>query len=190
MDDASAKGVGGVATAVKMACFEGGARPVSSVRSRCSKLPEAAAEYFPDMPIWPLRARTPAADRLGPLERRVLDALWRRARPASVRDLQPEFADIAYTTLMTTLDRLHRKALLDRVKQGRAFVYQPRLSRHEFQSARAADVLEAALAGDRTDVEPLLSFFVRAVSDRDRELLDELEALVRARRHEMDDTTS
>ena len=142
------------------------------------------------MPLWPLRARTPAADRLGPLERRVLDAMWTRGAPASVRDLQPEFPDIAYTTLMTTLDRLHRKALLDRVKQGRAFVYQPSLSRHEFQSARAADVLHAALSGDRTDVEPLLSYFVRAVSERDRELLDELEALVRARRDELDDRPS
>ncbi len=41
---------------------------------------------------------------LGPLEWRVLDALWARGAAATVRELQPEFSDIAYTTLMTTLD--------------------------------------------------------------------------------------
>jgi len=56
----------------------------------------------------------------GPLEWRVLEALWERGDAASVRDLQPRFSDIAYTTLMTTLDRLHRKGVLDRTKQGRA----------------------------------------------------------------------
>ena len=60
--------------------------------------------------------------RLGPLEWRVLEALWARTTIASVRDLQPEFPDIAYTTLMTTLDRLHRKGVLLREKNGRAFL--------------------------------------------------------------------
>ena len=58
---------------------------------------------------------------------RARSALGTR-HPASVRDLTPGFPDIAYTTLMTTLDRLHRKGVLDREKQGRAFVYRPRLT--------------------------------------------------------------
>jgi predicted transcriptional regulator len=141
------------------------------------------------MPFWASRARSPEVElaRLGPLERKVLESLWNRRDAASVRDLQPGFPDIAYTTLMTTLDRLHRKGLLERTKLGRAFFYRPRLSRPEFQSARAADAIASALAGDRTAVEPLLSFFVQAVGDRDRELLEALEALVRARRLEMGD---
>src|SRR5262245_3764216 len=126
--------------------------------------------------------RAVVAGRLGPLERRVLEALWARSEPASVRDLQPEFGEIAYTTLMTTLDRLHRKSVLARTKQGRAFFYQPRLTRPEFDSVRAADALKAALEGDGATLVPLLSFFVDAVGDRDEELLDELAALVRARR--------
>ena len=104
--------------------------------------------------------------RLGPLEARVLDALWARACPSSVRDLQPSFPDIAYTTLMTTLDRLHRKGVLAREKQGRAFLYTPRDSRERFQAAR------------------LLSFFVDTVGDTDRAVLDELERLIRERRKE------
>jgi predicted transcriptional regulator len=135
------------------------------------------------MSSWFSSLRDPAVKgRLGPLERRVLDALWSRARPASVRDLQSAFPDIAYTTLMTTLDRLHRKGVLEREKQGRAFLYQARLSREQFESARAADALQTALSGDSATLGPLLSFFVEAVGDKDRELLDELEALVRARR--------
>jgi predicted transcriptional regulator len=140
------------------------------------------------MTSWLARFRGPvaAAGRLGPLEWRVLEALWQRAEPGSVRDLQPDFKGIAYTTLMTTLDRLHRKGVLDRVKQGRAFFYRARLSRPEFESARAADALRVALEGDSAALGPLLSFFVQAVSDRDHELLDELEALVRARRAQND----
>ena len=45
----------------------------------------------------------------GPLEIRVLDALWARQTPACVRDLQPQFPGVAYTTLMTTLDRLFQE---------------------------------------------------------------------------------
>ena len=128
---------------------------------------------------------TPHAGRFGPLERRVLNALWQRAEPASVRDLQPVFSDIAYTTLMTTLERLHRKRVLDRTKSGRAFLYQTRLTRAEFESARAADALRTALDGGGGALA--LSYLVDTVGERDKELLDELEALVRARRAEIGD---
>jgi predicted transcriptional regulator len=118
---------------------------------------------------------------LGPLERRVLDALWHRGSPGTVRDLQPEFADIAYTTLMTTLDRLFRKGILTREKARRAFVYAPRQSRAAFDSHRATVALLSAV--ERGDgARPVLSCFVDAIGDHDEELLDELEALVRQRR--------
>jgi predicted transcriptional regulator len=117
----------------------------------------------------------------GPLEWRVLEALWECAKPTSVRDLQASFPEAAYTTLMTTLDRLHRKGALTRTKVGRAFFYQPSMTRAEFDSARAADALRAALASDPTALGTLMSFFVDAVGDRDRELLDNLDALVRSR---------
>ena len=119
---------------------------------------------------------------LGPLERRVLEALWARNDAACVRDLHPGFSEIAYTTLMTTLDRLHRKGILDRVKRGRAFFYSPRMSPVELESAIAAEALRDALARDTSSLRPLLSFFVNAIGDRDHRLLDELESLVRARR--------
>ena len=50
------------------------------------------------------------ASLFGALELRVLDAIWRRGGETSVRDLQADFPGSAYTTLMTTMDRLHRRA--------------------------------------------------------------------------------
>src|ERR1051325_2084956 len=118
---------------------------------------------------WFVRKSEVRQQPFGPLEWRVLSALWNRKTPASVRDLQPDFTDIAYTTLMTTMDRLHRKGMPKRTKQGRAFVYQTRWTRPEYESALAAEALRVALDGDSAAVGSLLSYFVEAVSNRDRE---------------------
>ncbi len=120
----------------------------------------------------------------GPLEVQVLEAIWRGRRPATVRDLHPAFAGVAYTTLMTTLDRLHKKGVLLRTKVGRAFAYEPRFTRREMEMRLAARSVEQLLgaARGRGAMEPLLSCFVDAVSERDRLLLDDLERLLKAKR--------
>jgi predicted transcriptional regulator len=123
----------------------------------------------------------------GQTELRVLEALWRKGEPASVRDLQGEFPRAAYTTLMTTLDRLHRKGVLDRVKSGRAFVYSPRLTREQLQAGLAEDALQSILGPDAAGLRPVLSMLVDAVSRQDREVLAELERLARQRRAERKD---
>lgn len=73
------------------------------------------------------------ADRLelGPLELKVLGVLWERGRASTVRHVQPSFPQLAYRTVMTTLDRPYRKGLLRRFRLGRAFGYEPRCSREE-----------------------------------------------------------
>ena len=121
----------------------------------------------------------------GPLEIRVLEALWRRTGLQSVRDLQPDFAGIAYTTLMTTLDRLFRKGTLLRSKSGRAFFYRPRLSHQDLLSELAGSTFATLLPEDASSVRPILSMFVDTVGKHDHALLDELEKLVRARRDEL-----
>ena len=118
----------------------------------------------------------------GALELRVLEALWAQPRPQSVRDLHPLFEGIAYTTLMTTLDRLHRKDVLEREKVGRAFVYRPRCSREELRSELAGAALHAVFGDRARELTPILSFFVETVSRDDHESLTALERLVEERR--------
>jgi predicted transcriptional regulator len=122
---------------------------------------------------------------LGKLERRVLEEAWRRA-DLTVRDVYAAFEErIAYTTLMTTLDRLYKKKLLQRRKDGRAFIYSPAVSRQEFEHGIRADVIDGLVGHGAEGVEPVLACIVDAVSDRDRELLDELERLVKEKRREL-----
>ena len=72
---------------------------------------------------WRLRSKTGLAALFGSLELRVLEAVWRRGGERHVRDIQAEFPGAAYTTLMTTMDRLHRKGVLARRKVGRGVLY-------------------------------------------------------------------
>ena len=71
---------------------------------------------------------------LGPLETQLLELLWARRRPATVRQIRRATPELAYTTIMTTLDRLYRKGLLLRDKDGRAFAYAARYTRAELLS--------------------------------------------------------
>jgi predicted transcriptional regulator len=93
---------------------------------------------------------------------------------------------LAYTTVMTTLDRLFKKALLNRRKDERAFIYSPRLSRKEWEEKRAGDLLAAFLAGPKQSGEVLISCLVEAVGQHDETLLDELERKIRLKREELD----
>ena len=121
---------------------------------------------------------------LGKLERAVMQSAWQHGE-ISVRDVHEDFGGpIAYTTLMTTLDRLYKKNLLARRKDGRAFIYAPRVSPEELERGIAQDVIDVLL-GRGDGAEPLLACIVDAVSERDRELLDELERLVKEKRRQL-----
>ncbi len=123
---------------------------------------------------------------LGKLERAVLDETWNR-KEVSVRDIYLAFEErIAYTTLMTTLDRLYKKRLLVRRKDGRAFFYAPAFSREEFEHGIREDVIDGLLGAGAQGVRPVLACIVETVSDHDRELLDELERLVKQKKREID----
>jgi predicted transcriptional regulator len=121
---------------------------------------------------------------LGKLERQVLEETWKR-RETTVRDIFIAFEKtIAYTTLMTTLDRLYKKRLLDRRKDGRAYIYSPLVSREELEQGIREDVIEGLL-GTGTLGEPILACIVDAVSERDLESLDELDRLIKKKRREL-----
>jgi predicted transcriptional regulator len=123
---------------------------------------------------------------LGSLEREVLALVWERGE-ITVRDACDRLdSTIAYTTVMTTMDRLFRKGLLTRRKTGRAFAYRAAASREDVERAVAADVVESLLHAEGAEPLPILSSLVDAVSDRDRALLDELERLIREKRRRTD----
>jgi len=125
-------------------------------------------------------------DRLGALEREVLSLVWERG-DNTVRDVCERLeATVAYTTVMTTMDRLFKKRLLSRHKVGRAFVYRAAVTREELESAIAGELVQTLLQADGSEPLPILSSLVDAVSDRDRALLDELERLVREKRRAVD----
>ena len=88
---------------------------------------------------------------LGPLETRLLELHWARRRPATVRQIRRAMPELAYTTIMTTLDRLYRQGLVLRHKDGRAFAYAARYTRGELLSelisGHVADLLGAAEEG-------------------------------------------
>jgi predicted transcriptional regulator len=118
----------------------------------------------------------------GTLELRVLEALWARGTEVSVRDVLDAFPSAAYTTVMTTMERLHRKGVLERRKDGRAFLYRPVSSREDMESGFVARALEPLLRGG--SAQPILSCLVDEVSRHDERLLDELERLVREKRRQ------
>jgi predicted transcriptional regulator len=123
--------------------------------------------------------------RLGTLERQVIEILW-TSDEVTVRDVHVRLdGKVAYTTVMTTLDRLFRKGLLARTKRARAFVYSAVATREELDDIVASDVVSGLLAGEWSAPLPFLSNLVDAVGERDRALLDELERLVRTKRRQL-----
>jgi predicted transcriptional regulator len=122
---------------------------------------------------------------LGSLERDVMALVWDR-REITVRDACDRIGTVAYTTVMTTMDRLFRKGLLERRKVGRAFVYSAAASRKEIEGAVASELVHSLIHGETGEPLPILSSLVDAVSERDRALLDELERLIREKRRRKD----
>jgi BlaI family transcriptional regulator, penicillinase repressor len=131
------------------------------------------------------RPREVVRQTLGKLERTVMEEAWRRGR-ISASDIYRAFGErTAYTTWMTTLDRLFKKGLLSREKEGRAYIYSPRVTRDEFERGVAEDVIDELLERTNGGAEPLLACIVEALSERDRALLDELQRLVEEKRQEL-----
>ena len=101
----------------------------------------------------------------GDLEATVMDLLWSAERPLLVRDvverLRPE-RSLAYTTVMTVMDNLHRKGWLQRTREGRAWRYQPGLSRQSYTAQLMHEAL--AVSNDRAGV---LARFVEEIDADD-----------------------
>jgi len=122
---------------------------------------------------------------LGPLEEDVMDVVWRLGA-GNVRDVVRHMErNLAYTTIMTTLDRLFKKGLLDRELTDRAFVYSAKVTREEWDRRRAGEMMAGFLQGPEESQHLLLSCLVDAVGTHDAMLLDELERKIRNKREEL-----
>jgi predicted transcriptional regulator len=101
--------------------------------------------------------------RLGELEAAVMSLLWAEPETAlSVREVLEQLSTrkpLAYTTVMTVLDNLHRKGFVERAKDGRAYRYRAASTREQ----HTAELMEAALAGT-SDRAAALLHFVESIS--------------------------
>jgi predicted transcriptional regulator len=115
--------------------------------------------------------------RLGELEAVIMDRLWQWGRPVLVREMVEDLRGerpLAYTTVMTVMENLHRKGWLRRERDGRAWRYEPTGSRSGYTAALMTDAL-----GTSADRRTALAHFVLQMSPHDAALLRE--ALDRAR---------
>jgi BlaI family transcriptional regulator, penicillinase repressor len=125
-----------------------------------------------------------SSSQLGPLEERMLEVLWKRG-DGTVRELVDDGCqDLAYTTVMTTLDRLFKKSLLSREPEGRAFRYQPRFTREELHREAAGEAFRQLLDACPSSSLPL-SYLVEVLTERDGQLLDDLHKVVEAKRRQL-----
>jgi predicted transcriptional regulator len=98
----------------------------------------------------------------GDLEATVMDRVWGREEGVTVREVFEELTDarqIAYTTVLSTLDNLHRKGWVRRVREGKAFRYWATMTREE----RSANLMRAALESGGKP-ETVLAFFIEHLS--------------------------
>ena len=115
--------------------------------------------------------------RFGELEAVIMERLWERRRPALVREIVDDLRDdrpLAYTTVMTVMENLHRKGWLRRERDGRAWRYEPTGSR----SSYTAELMNDAL-GTSTDRRTALAHFVLQMSPHDAALLQQALDLTR-----------
>ena len=123
--------------------------------------------------------------RLHDLEATIMDVVWGKQLSSfavgDVLAILEKQRDIAYTTVMTTVTRLYEKGILDRERDGKRYLYSPKLSREEFLQSTAREVLDEAVGGHQA-----MAMLAEKVSEASAGELDDLEALIQKRREELD----
>jgi predicted transcriptional regulator len=105
--------------------------------------------------------------------------LW-KGEPMAVRQVVEKLkGKLAYTTVMTTLDRLYKKGLLAREREGNAYVYQAAMSQDEYHQALVEETITGLM---ETSAGPVLTAFVDTAASLDEENLERLEELIAQRR--------
>lgn len=117
---------------------------------------------------------------LGALEASIMECLWKREN-ATVRDIYECLSKdrkIAYTTVMTVMGRLSDKGLLEKTKEGNAYLYKAKVSREDFDESITSSMMSGLV--DHLTAGSLANF-IDAIS-ADEQMLDELEKLIAEKR--------
>jgi predicted transcriptional regulator len=127
-------------------------------------------------------ATGPDSTNFGYLERELMEHVW-KLDEASVSTVHEQMGGrLAYTTVMTTLDRLFKKGVLQRRKQGRAFIYSARFTREQFKESLVKKALGYLLEEHNKETAPLMAYLVETFKEHDARLLDELELMIKQSR--------
>jgi len=108
---------------------------------------------------------------LGDLEVQVMQCIWARREPVTVRDVLDDLRKgrpLAYTTVMTVMDNLRKKGWLQRHQAGRAYRYEPLVSAEEY----SATLMRQALAAS-TDRPAVLMHFIQELSAAEADAIEE-----------------
>lgn len=127
--------------------------------------------------LGPARPRTPA---LGQRELAVLEVLWAQGTQSAQQTQQQLGRDISLSTVQSTLERLHRKGLLSRNKQGRAFVYRAAISKTDIITNLLHDIAADLSAGD---MAPMVSGFMDYLADTAPDVGDRLSKALQDDQH-------
>lgn len=104
---------------------------------------------------------------LGELELQIMEILWRQEEVLSVREVHEALLQdrpLAYTTVMTVLDRLAKKGIVSRVRDGRAWRYRSADSRADLVLGQMVEALmQSAASGDE-----VLRRFVKVLDEHQR----------------------
>lgn len=168
----------GIATSEALAPF------AAKSNLRTSSRPKMVLVVLPMLPVpnQPAPNHTVLRLILGPLETRVMEVLW-ECNECCVRQVLPRLhQQFAYTTIMSTLDRLYKKKFANRRKCGRAYVYSARVSCQEWKDIVARDVAAKLLAGSHSSREVLIACLLEAVRLQEPDLLEDIETTLKDKR--------
>lgn len=124
-------------------------------------------------------------DQLGQLQRQVLEILW-DMEEATVRQVLEQIAprkDLAYTTILTTMQTLEKNGWLEHRKEGKTYVYRPALSRQQAGAKSIKTLIKGVFNGDP------VAMMQRLMDDEllSDEQLDHLRAMIDTKRKERKD---
>ena len=120
-------------------------------------------------------------EQLGPLELAVMQVLWTTNKPLEVKEVVTHLGGTrAYTTVMTTLSRLHKKGYLDQEKDGRSYVYTPRVTRKRVLNRMLSHIAAYLFNGDMGQMVPqILGIEKKELTTEERKIVRKLAGTIK-----------